>query len=151
MVLVGGEGTGVFACALAHAVEGGFDGFPVQDAVAAAGALLCADPSDRPCLAVLSGIPCTKEIRISARSVTHRSEIHSKPTMIRPQREHARYGSVMVAEPTRASLGPRSSRRGMLIDVELDLWDVLRTRLGRFPVAGPQALPAPSAGEGAGP
>ena len=52
--------------------------------------------------------------------MTHRSEIHSKPTMIRPQREHARYGSVMVAGPTRASLGPRSSRCGMLIDVELD-------------------------------
>src|SRR6202011_5294952 len=34
--------------------------------------------------------------------------------------EHARYGSVMVAGPTRASLGPRSSRCGMLIDVELD-------------------------------
>lgn len=34
--------------------------------------------------------------------------------------EHARYGSMMVAGPTRASFGPRSSRCGMLIDVELD-------------------------------
>ena len=43
MVPVGSESFGVFALALAYSVEGVFDGFPVQDAVAAADALPGAD------------------------------------------------------------------------------------------------------------
>ena len=43
MVPVGGQGLGVVALALAYPVQGVFDGFPVQDVVAAADALPGAD------------------------------------------------------------------------------------------------------------
>ena len=43
MVPVGGESLGVVACALAYPVKGIFNGFPVQDAVTAVGALPGAD------------------------------------------------------------------------------------------------------------
>ena len=43
MVPFGGQSLGVFACALAYPLEGIFDGFPVQDAVAALDTLPGAD------------------------------------------------------------------------------------------------------------